>query len=184
MAGTADGETDRRRDVQERSTAAIMGPMTGVALLLVLAVGVVSLIAVWNVIAIAQAQHEREGLFGEAPRARRLQVEALTALIDEEISKAAHEALVAMVAEFDRLAFAGTPLASASPTAEWGWWRLRFVDGTDLTVQVGDPRSMHKVRSLLPKETIVVRRVHPHPDSAVVELASTRHRPVRVALRS
>lgn len=157
--------------------------MTGVVLLLVIAIGLVSLIAVWNVIAAAQARHERDGLFGEAPRTRRLEIEALTALLHDEGDASVRSAHVAMIEAFDRLAFAGTPLAAATPTAEWGWWTLRFEDGTVLRVQVGDPRTMNKVRSLVARETIVVRRVHPLPDSAVVELASTRHRPLRVALR-
>jgi hypothetical protein len=158
--------------------------MTGVVLLLVLAIGAVSLLVVVNAIDISNEQHERSGLFGDGPRARRLEVEALDALVAADESMANRTTLAQMVEAFDRLAFAGTPLIDTSPTREWGWWTLRFADGTELRVQVGDPRTMSKVRNLATKETIVVARVHPHVDSAVVELVSPRHRPLRVALRS
>jgi hypothetical protein len=161
----------------------MMVPMTGVVLLLVLAVGVVSLIVLANLIGIANADHERSGLFGAGPRHRRLEVEALTALVADDQEQTARSALSMVVTELDRLCFAGVPLARCSPTREFGWWQLAFRDGTDLLVQVGDPRAMTRARALVEREPIVVSRVQVHPDSAVVELSSPRHRPLRVALR-
>lgn len=162
----------------------MMSGMTGVALLLALAIGVVSLIAVANLIGMANAGHERSGLFGDDPRRRRLEVEALDALVASDTEESSRARLVATIEQLDRLSFAGVPLVAASPTSEWGWWALRFEDDTELSVQVGDPRTMNRVRSLAAKESIVVSKVHVYPDSAVVELSSPRHRPLRVALRS
>ena len=158
--------------------------MTGVILLLVLAVAVVALIGLLNLILRAHADHERDGLFGDDPRSRRLEIEALAAMVTADQEQATRASLAAMVEQLDRLAFAGVPLAESVPTSEWGWWLLRFGDGTELRVQVGDPRAMARARSLAAREPIVVSRVLPHADSAVVELASPRHRPLRVALRS
>jgi hypothetical protein len=160
------------------------GVMTGVILLLVLAIAVVALIGLVNLILRANADHERDGLFGEDPRARRLEIEALAALASADHEQATRISLAAMVDQLDRLAFDGVPLVGSAPTSEWGWWLLRFGDGTELRVQVGDPRAMTRARNLASREPIVVTRVVPHADSAVVELSSPRHRPVRVALRS
>jgi hypothetical protein len=161
----------------------MMVAVTGVVLLLVLAIGWVAVIALANLIGSANAEHERAGRFGSSARSRRLEVEALAALVADDQEQTARATLAAMVTQLDRLAFTGIPLGDCAPTREFGWWILHFRDGTTLRVQVGDPRTMTKVRVLAGKESIVVSRVQLHPDSAIVELSSPRHRPLRVALR-
>jgi hypothetical protein len=158
--------------------------MSGVILLLVLAIGAVTLIGLANLVGASNQQHERAGLFGIERRARRLEIEALDAHLAGDGHGDRVTSLSEMVAVLDRLAFGGVPIESCRTTPSFGWWLVKFRDGTELCVQVGDPRIMVRAGALAAKEPVVVARVDPRADSAVVELAAPRHRPLRVALRA
>jgi hypothetical protein len=158
--------------------------MSGVILLLVLSIGTVSIIVLATLISAANEDHERAGLFGRERRIHRLEIEALAAHLDAERRQAEMSSLSEMVAALDRVAFAGVPIERCSATAAHGWWNVRFRDGTELCVQVGDPRVMVRAGRLAAKEPVVVAGVEPRGDSAVVELTAPRHRPLRVALKA
>jgi hypothetical protein len=158
--------------------------MSGVVFLLVISIGLVSIIAVGNAIAIANEGHERAGLLGNDLRRHHLELATLTAQIAEEETRAELASLGEMVAALDRVAFAGVPLAQVAPANDPGWWAVTFRDGTALCVRAANPRLLLRANQLASRDPLVVTKVHPSGDAALVELATPRHRSLRVALRA
>lgn len=158
--------------------------MSGVNFLLAMSAGFVALIFIANVRRSANEGHERDGLYGAELRRRRLALDELARQDAEEQARIEMAALADMIAALDRISFAGVPVNRVDPTGEPTWWTVSFRDGTSLCVRAEDHRSMVRANSLAGSDPLVVTRVVPTGNSAVVELACDRHRPLRVALRA
>lgn len=162
--------------------------MTGVVFLIVISLGLVTLIAVVNLAWVTRADHEAAGLYGNDLRHQHLASQTLTAELADGEQRAELRCLAAVVAALDRVAFHGIPLdrCSRGPGADRNdeVWSLTFRDGTVVVVRALDRRAMERATAMAAKEPLVVGRVHPFGDTALVELASPRHRSLRVAVRA
>lgn len=155
--------------------------MAGIALLLACSVGVVAVIALVNLIQVANEDHERNGLFGVELHQHHLDMVGLADSLAHGRERDELVSLAELVAVLDRVVFSGTPLKSCERTDD-GAWALVFHDGTTVLARVANPRAMVRAQRLAAKESVVVSRVQPSGAVAVVELGSPRHPPLRVAL--
>jgi hypothetical protein len=161
--------------------------MTGVILLIVISVGVVTLIAIVNLAIAAREDHEAAGLYGRDLRHQHLASQTLADELTDGELRAELRCLAAVVAALDRVAFHGVPLERCAPqsgVAPGDVWSLSFRDGTVVVVRAIDRRAMERATTMAAREPVVVGRVHPFGDTALVELTSPRHRSLRVAVRA
>lgn len=158
--------------------------MSGVLFLLALSLALVSVIVVANLAALARAHHERSGLYGRALHRHHAEVAALGAELAADEQRDELVSLARMIDALDRAAFAGVPIEHCARVGDPGLWTVGFRDGTTLTVRAADARTLRRVNGLAAREPLVVGRVRPEGATAIVELVSTRHRPLRVALRA
>lgn len=160
----------------------MMEAMTGVFLLLVLSVGLVTVIGVANLARRARDEHEREGLYGTDLRQGH---RALGDLRDDLAAVERQDELLALarlVSDLDRAAFVGLPVTGCTRTG-FDTWTVAFADDSTVTVRSVDHGALQRVDRLARREPIVVGRVLPIGSGAAVELVATRHRPVNVSVR-
>lgn len=158
--------------------------MSGVLFLFALSLGLVSVIVVANLAVAARADHERSGLYGRPLHRHHAEVAALGAELASDERRDELVSLARLIDVLDRAAFAGVPIDACAPVGDGGLWSVTFRDGTKLTVRAADERTLRRANGLAAREPLVVGRVRPRGDTAVVELVTTRHHPLRVALRA
>lgn len=158
--------------------------MSGVILLLAVSFALVAVIAIANLALVARVDHERRGLYGQALARHHGEVAALSAELGEVETRSELVELARMIDALDRAAFAGVPIATCRPAGDEGVWQVVFRDATMLTVRAADRRALSRANGLAAREPVVVGRVLPQGDAAVVELHSPRHRPLEVAFRA
>lgn len=156
--------------------------VTGLILLMVLALGAAAVFGVALVVKTSNAEHERNGLFGYEIKDAHDRWTAIDRDLDAEVARAELEALAALVVVLDQAAHSGLPVTGIVPV-EGGAWQVAFRDGSVVWVRAVDARSMHRANAMAAAGPLVVSRVHPSGTQAVVDLVSPRHAPLRVALR-
>ncbi|MFP3906982.1 MAG: hypothetical protein ACLFRV_10280 [Acidimicrobiales bacterium] len=158
--------------------------MSGVIFLLAISFALVAVIAIANLAQVARVDHERRGLYGQALSRHHGEVAALSAELADDETRSELVSLARMIDALDRAAFAGVPIATCTPAGEQGVWQVVFRDATVLTVRAADRRTLSRANGLAAREPVVVGRVLPQGNTAIVELRSPRHRPLEVAFRA
>ncbi len=160
--------------------------MTGVILLLVLSIGLVTVIGVVNLARRAREDHEREGLYGSDLHAGHAAAGSLREQLEAVERQDELLALARLVSELDRAAFAGLPVTSCTRTG-FDTWTVAFADQTTVTVRSVDHSAFQRADRLARREPLVVGRVVPLGTSlgagAAIELVASRHRPMNVSVR-
>ncbi|QGG96221.1 hypothetical protein [Actinomarinicola tropica] len=156
--------------------------MDGIVVLLALCLGGALVAALAVAVVLSRDEHERAGYYGSDAQRRRHEADLDAATVAAIVERSDRDELAHLVDRLDRLAWDGTPMASARPVGRTGVWVLTFTGGAEVQVHARDGRILRRAAALARREPLVVSEVRVAADAVVVQLRTPYHAPLAVTL--